>query len=762
MNFFKSKDVHVFPSSFRGKYSERITVEGRSIDSRNPFDPESELNSEANLVAPGAIGNLFENYIVGYDIDERTKKLTRLRCVIGGYYFVIDNLGDYIYKNGENYTHGFNIKDKFLCIKLRNAEILSNNNESMTKVLDSWNTETQHILDSSEEYTNSDFVGLAIFDNLTDVAPNAFLKVIDASGNILNESLLPNIKHGTGANSLSLCNSSQGASGSYSIAANECIASGNNSIAVGDHTIADKLDLTAVGKFNGASEDGDLFVVGCGNNNEARENALQVNASKVVINKPTTINNTENVVGDFSVSTNNTNKFKVTATTGKTEIAGDLEVNLDKFTVDSTNGNITVAGTTDMSGNLTVGASKFIVDSSSGNTTTVGTLNAGATTINGTESVSGNLYVNSDKFTVVADNGNTSVAGTLNVAGKTTIDDDLEVTGQSNLKDIAAVGTLTIKKNSAEDNAEKFKVFASGQTKIFNDGDCLTDNPALTVSGGVQIDKSLKVNDTIYASKVNIYDNDLMIYQESGKTKIFAKDNVEIGNDVDKGLKKLLLDLTYPVGSVYTYSGDEITNTERIWIGGSDQIGSVVSNSDPKNVNQQTQPKCPIKSTLGGLWVQITGRFLLAAGKTSGTEKVYNINNAGGSKDMMLLNHKHDVGDTTVGVKVKNEELKGSFTTLRGNMGDATISGDTTGSIKTRVSDSSDEWDTNACTVVNRKKYKLSIEASHKHDLEISPHNHKMTDPITATTEDQKFCTNDPRDKNMPPYLVVYMWKRVK
>lgn len=89
--------------------------------------------------------------------------------------------------------------------------------------------------------------------------------------------------------------------------------------------------------------------------------------------------------------------------------------------------------------------------------------------------------------------------------------------------------------------------------------------------------------------------------------------------------------------------------------------------------------------------MQITGRFLLAAGKTSGTEKVYNINNAGGSKDMMLLNHKHDVGNTTVGVKVKNTELTGSFTTLRGNMGDATITGDTTGSIKTRVTDSSDE-----------------------------------------------------------------------
>lgn len=125
MNFFKSKDVHVFPSSFRGNYSQRITVEGRSVDSRNPFDPESELNSESNLVAPGAIGNLFENYIVGYDTEERTKKLTRLRCVIGGYYFVINNIGDY------------NIKDKFLCIKLREVPILSNNNETKTKILDS-------------------------------------------------------------------------------------------------------------------------------------------------------------------------------------------------------------------------------------------------------------------------------------------------------------------------------------------------------------------------------------------------------------------------------------------------------------------------------------------------------------------------------------------------------------------------------------------------------------------------------------------------
>ena len=390
--------------------------------------------------------------------------------------------------------------------------------------------------------------------------------MLDASGNILNESLLPNIKHGTGANSLSLCNSSQGASGSYSIAANECIASGNNSIAVGDHTIADKLDLTAVGKFNGASEDGDLFVVGCGNNNETRENALQVNASKVIINKPTTINNTENVTGSFSV---NTNKFTVDSSNGNITVAGDLEVNsnsLNKFKVDNATGNTTVAGTANIAGDLAVGVNKFTIDSSSGNTTIAGTLNAGDTTITGTESVSGNFSVNSGKFTVDSQTGNTSVAGTLGVSGKTTISNELEVTGQSNLKDITAIGTLTIKENSAEDDAEKFKVFASGQTAIYNDSDCQTQSPALTVRGGVKIDKSLKVDDTIYASKLDMCDGGVTIdyNSETEKTQLFAKDNVEIGNDVDKGLKKLLLDLTYPVGSVYTYSGDEITDTERI------------------------------------------------------------------------------------------------------------------------------------------------------------------------------------------------------
>ena len=223
-----------------------------------------------------------------------------------------------------------------------------------------------------------------------------------------------------------------------------------------------------------------------------------------------------------------------------------------------------------MSGNLTIvdvnNENKFTVDASSGNVTVAGTLSAGNTTISGTESVSGDFSVNNDKFTVAADSGNTSVVGTLGVTGKATINNELEVTNSSNLKDITAVGTLTIKENSAEDNTEKFKIFASGRTVIYNDGDCKTQSPALTVNGGAQINKSLKVNNTIYASKLDICNGDIIINHnsETEKTQLFSKDNVEIGNDVDKGLKKLLLDLTYPIGSVYTYSGEDIKETERI------------------------------------------------------------------------------------------------------------------------------------------------------------------------------------------------------
>lgn len=115
-------------------------------------------------------------------------------------------------------------------------------------------------------------------------------------------------------------------------------------------------------------------------------------------------------------------------------------------------GNATVSGTEKVGGNFAVNENKFTVDSSNGNTSIAGTLSAGATTINGTESVSGNFSV-TDKFTVAADSGNTAVAGTIDISGKLTAEDNIETT-----KDISANGVITtagIKEDSKKVNISK-------------------------------------------------------------------------------------------------------------------------------------------------------------------------------------------------------------------------------------------------------------------------------------------------------------------
>lgn len=116
-------------------------------------------------------------------------------------------------------------------------------------------------------------------------------------------------------------------------------------------------------------------------------------------------------------------------------------------------GNATVSGTEKVGGNFAVNENKFTVDSSNGNTSIAGTLSAGATTINGTESVNGNFSVNTDKFKVAADSGNTTVAGTIDISGKLTAEDNIETT-----KDISAAGVITtagIKEDSKTLNISK-------------------------------------------------------------------------------------------------------------------------------------------------------------------------------------------------------------------------------------------------------------------------------------------------------------------
>ena len=68
--------------------------------------------------------------------------------------------------------------------------------------------------------------------------------------------------------------------------------------------------------------------------------------------------------------------------------------------------------------------------------------------------------------------------------------------------------------------------------------------------------------------------------------------------------------------------------------------------------------------------MQITGRFLLAAGNTTGTIKTYNINEEGGSKDAVAVSHIHTASsaDNTAGLTTSGatKTLSGTLYTGRG------------------------------------------------------------------------------------------------
>ena len=132
-----------------------------------------------------------------------------------------------------------------------------------------------------------------------------------------------------------------------------------------------------------------------------------------------TLNDNTTIIGNFDV---NTNKFTVNGSSGNTSIAGTLGVtgNTSLSTVD-------ISSTLGVDGNFDVNTNKFTVNGSSGNTSIAGTLGVTGNTslstvdISSTLGVDGNFDVNTNKFTVNGSSGNTSIAGTLTVNSDITL-----------------------------------------------------------------------------------------------------------------------------------------------------------------------------------------------------------------------------------------------------------------------------------------------------------------------------------------------------
>ena len=187
-------------------------------------------------------------------------------------------------------------------------------------------------------------------------------------------------------------------------------------------TVGGTLDVTGNSTFGGlvdidgtVSIDNDLGVTGT-----ATIQTLAVNAN-------TTVGGTLSVTGTSEFN----DEVAIYADLGANSIyangtlssTGDLSVNTDKFTVDSTTGNIANAGDASVGGALSV----------TGNTTLSGTLDVtGNGTVGGSLDVAGaDFTVNTNKFTVDGPTGDTGIAGTLDVAGQATFNGGLDAGGNT-------------------------------------------------------------------------------------------------------------------------------------------------------------------------------------------------------------------------------------------------------------------------------------------------------------------------------------------
>ena len=204
-------------------------------------------------------------------------------------------------------------------------------------------------------------------------------------------------------------------------------------------------------------------------------------------------------------------------------------------------------------------------------------------------------------------------------------------------------------------------------------------------------------------------------------------------------LNAILLNLLYPVGSVYT------------------------------SVNDPYDGECPIQHAFGmGTWERITDTFLYAKGDND------ELGATGGSKDSVIVSHTHSVTGGThthpvTAAPITTKQLlsmrplldpNGNRILLFSNIGlseEDTRNGIIPMNISYNLETSSETFYNRLSTTGitgGKKGDVLNIEATHTHTVTIQEGSGSHTH--TVSTEGVSG-----ENKNMPPYLVVMAWKRV-
>jgi len=170
------------------------------------------------------------------------------------------------------------------------------------------------------------------------------------------------------------------------------------------------------------------------------------------------------------------------------QISGSLDVNGGAFVVDAGANNVQIAV------DLLINTNKFTVAEATGNTTVAGTLSiAGISTLTGEVVALGNISAKTGggvtKFSVVSATGNTSIAGTLAVTGATTITGALTTASDATVGGIFwAQGTAEISGDLSVNNGNFYVYAATGNVECANiTGGNFTANGTLSASGNFAI-----------------------------------------------------------------------------------------------------------------------------------------------------------------------------------------------------------------------------------------------------------------------------------
>lgn len=669
--YFKSKDIRIFPSSFRGAYKAGLS----SADPEISFDPEARLNTEANFILPKpALGKT--SYILEYNPTK-----DKITFVLGGYYFEILGVSDYIPE----------LKNKYIGIKLRTITLYDVTNldaqfqydiSRNTDVLDSWHDDSDLILDYKFD-TAYGFTGLKVLSSgMSSEGSTASIKLFNTDGTLNREECLPEITHGSGSHSL---------------------RNGQDLIASGDYQ-------TVLGTFNNNNTN-NLLEIGNGNNATARKNALEVAKNKTTILVPTEIKSNTRIEGALAV----TGKVTSARTT-----SGDApETLITKSYVDGMIGGIG-------SGAVSGGDGKYvksISQSGAAVTPTLQSFDASISNASTDDNAPTSKAVNTFVTSSIAQLDVSEIGGSKTYIQKVSEEDgkisaiprsfssEINATDDSTAPTVKAVYDYieTIRtgiENKVTSDINNTVGNLKIETQVGGDGSYLKTidqaNGKITpVSEAFDTVVTANANNAPTSAAVKTFTESTVNSKVAG---IWTESSVKkSAKSAASTLKSIVLDAAYPVGSVYIcYSENKLTT-------------------------------CPIATSLGGTWEAIeAGKFLVAASTSNGN---YKYGSTGGSADAIAVKHAHsfsnDVKTNEAGAH--SHKVTWFDTSAHDSSTDDTFR-------------SADSGDGGGVSSSNWPDINTTSNGAHTHSFKLSGN----------TAESGSDGTN----KNLPPYIAVYMWKR--